>query len=311
MRVTIMRRWARRLPRAAALPALVIPALALLAAGCSGGSPIADPSTSPASWPSATRPATPDHASPFAGQLAAYLARRTGRVTAAVYDARTKRMWVFHPGVVEDTASIVKVQIMATALREAEIAGKSLPAAEAILMSPMIENSDNDAATSLLADVGGPGEVKQFDRLAGLDHTTPSTLALIPHTSWPGWGLTTTTAADQVRLVSQFAYDRGSVLTASDRRYGLNLMEHVEADQAWGISGGVAAGTRIALKNGWLPLANAGWQINSIGWVKGHGRDYVLAVLISHNPSEPYGIDTINAVAAMIYAKLGPLSPAR
>ena len=55
-------------------------------------------------------------------------------------------------------------------------------------------------------------------------------------------------------------------------------MENVSADQAWGVSGGVPAGVTVALKNGWLPLndANTDWQINSIGWVSGDGRDYLL-----------------------------------
>ena len=88
----------------------------------------------------------------------------------------------------------------------------------------------------------------------------------------------------------------GGALTSAERDYALSLMENVAADQAWGVSGGVPAGTTVALKNGWLPLdaASSDWQINSIGWVSGHGRDYVLAVLTNHNPSETYGIDTID-----------------
>ena len=120
--------------------------------------------------------------------------------------------------------------------------------------------------------------------LAGLGGTTVSTLALIPGTSLPGWGLTKTTALDEVRLVKRFAYP-DSLLADAGRRYGLDLMEHVENDQYWGVSAGVAQGTTVALKNGWLPLAGAGWQVNSIGWISGHGRDYVLAVLSDRNPS--------------------------
>jgi Beta-lactamase enzyme family len=304
------------MPRCTRLPHRVaaLSVLALLAVACSGAPSASDPSgNDPSSiatpLASGTPHASPHRAkSPFSGQMATYLAGRTGTVTAAVYDARTGRSWVFHPGVLEDTASIVKVEIMGTALREAKMAGTALPDDQAALMTPMIEFSDNDAATSLLADVGGPSAVLQFDRLAGLDHTTPSTQALIPGTSLPGWGLTTTTAADEVKLVSRFAYPN-SVLSDADRVYGLGLMEHVEDGQNWGVSGGVPlAGTTIALKNGWLPLANEGWQINSIGWIHGHGRDYVLAVLASHNPSEQYGIDTIEAIATHIYASLGARS---
>ena len=241
--------------------------------------------------------------SPFLA-LNGYLRHRAGHITAAIYDARTGSIWVYHPGQVQYTASIVKVEIMGTALWQAQRASQGLPSAEAALMPSMIENSDNDSATQMLADVGGPQAVAQFDQAAGLTDTTPSTLALIPGTPWPGWGLTTTTALDEVRLIYRFAYPN-TVLTDASRSYGLNLMEHIEADQDWGISGGVPADATVALKNGWLPLT-AGWQINSIGWVSGGGRDYVLAVLTADNPTEAYGIDTIEAIAQAVYGDLGP-----
>ncbi len=272
-----------------------------------GGGSAAPPAaaTTPAHPASATATPSPSKTatSPFAG-LSGYLAGRSGRITAAVYDARTGRTWVLNPGIQEDTASIVKVQIMGTALRQAETAGTALPPGRAALMLPMIENSDNQAATTLLAQVGGPSAVKSFDRSAGLLQTTPSTLALIPGTQWPGWGLTTTTAQDQVTLVSRFAYPN-AMLTSADRLYGLNLMEHVEADQSWGVSAGVAAGTTVALKNGWIDLAGSGWQINSVGWVSGNGRNYVLAVLTSGNPTEAYGISTIETISRAMFAELG------
>jgi hypothetical protein len=221
-------------------------------------------------------------------------------VTAALYDARTQRTWLLHPRSAQDTASIVKVEIMGTALQEAAAAGRALPAAEAELMPSMIENSDNDSATALLADVGGPAALARFDRSAGMTDTTPSTLALIPGTSLPGWGLTTTTALDEVTLVSKFAYPN-AVLSGASRHYGLSLMEHVEADQDWGVSGGVPAGTTVALKNGWLPLGPSDWQVNSIGWIFGHGRNYVLAVLTRGSPTEAYGIETVETIARDVY----------
>jgi len=229
-------------------------------------------------------------------------------VTAALYDEGTHHVWVFHPGVHEYTASIVKVEIMGTALQEAESAGQSLSSSETALMTTMIENSDNDSATALLQDVGGPSAVARFDRSAGMTQTQPSTLAFIPGTSLPGWGLTTTTALDEVTLVSNFAYP-SSVLSDASRQYGLSLMENIEADQSWGITGGVPAGTTVALKNGWLPLGPSNWQIDSIGWVNGHGRNYVLAVLTADNPTEGYGIATIEAIASYIYQLQGAAQP--
>jgi hypothetical protein len=301
--------------------------VALLAAGCAsvGSSGTADPTptskfiTSPApTAPSTGSPSVPPaHGtskpkgtgnSPFAS-LRSYLASRPAVVTAAVYDQKTGKTWVLHPGVAQDTASIVKVEIMGTALKQAQDAGSPLPGTELSLVQTMIENSDNNAATSLLADVGGPDAVKKFDDSVGMTGTTPhaTTPYIDNDPSLPAWGLTTTTASDEVKLISRFAYPN-SVLNATDRSYGLNLMENVEADQRWGVTGGVPDGVTVALKNGWLPLnvaSNSAWQVDSIGWIHGNGRDYVLAVLSDNNPTEQTGIDTIDHIAAVIYSQLG------
>ena len=285
--------------------------IAFLLLGC-GGTNVAGPADTPhprTSQPASSPPPAPTPSStapraatsPFASRrLRSYLAGRSGHVTAALYDARTKKTWLFHPQSAQYTASIVKVEIMGTALHEAEAAGQALPASEAALMPSMIENSDNDSATALLQDVGGPSAVARFDRSAGLNDTVPSRLAFIPGTALPGWGLTTTTALDEVTLVSNFAYP-SAVLSDAARKYGLSLMEHVEADQDWGVSGGVPAGTTVALKNGWLPVGSAGWQVNSIGWISGHGRNYVLAVLTDGSPTEAYGINTVETIARDVY----------
>ena len=90
---------------------------------------------------------------------------------------------------------------------------------------------------------------------------------------------------------------------SSIRRYTLNLMEHITPSQAWGVSAGVPPGATIALKNGWLPVAS-GWAVNSIGWVQGYGRSYILAVLTADQPTEQTGIDTISEIAAASWASL-------
>ena len=307
-----MRRSAGRVRQLVAISAFAL----IAAAGC------ASPSTNASSPPptDGTHRTTPDSTvatsapkarakSPFAS-LAGYIASRPGLVTAAVLDRTTGRIWVFHRGVKEETASIVKVEIMATALKKAQDAGSEPPGDQQSLMTTMIENSNNDSATQLLSDVGGPSAVQNFDNSIGMTGTTVSTQAFIPGSNppLPGWGLTTTTARDEVRLVSKFAF-HNTVLSNASRSYGLNLMEHVESDQAWGVSGGVPLGVTVALKNGWLPadLTNdTNWQIDSIGWIHGNGRNYVLAVLSNGNPTMTDGEQTIDHIAAVIYSELGP-----
>jgi hypothetical protein len=307
-----MRRSLRRASQAAA-----ISVIALLAAGCASVGSSAGPQASPKptfhSTPGASPTSVTTHRSkdpgkdPFAS-LASYIATRPGLVTAAVYDRVAGKTWVFHPGITEHTASIVKVEILGTALKQAQDAGSEPPGSEQSLLKTMIENSDNGAATELLHEVGGPSAVQSFDNSIGMNGTAVSTLAFIPgSTTLPGWGWTTTTARDEVRLVSKFAF-KNALLQKPSRDFGLSLMENVEADQRWGVSFGVPPGATVALKNGWLPLDLAhdtNWQVDSIGWIHGNGRDYVLAVLTNGSPDEPTGIDTIDHISSVIYSELG------
>jgi hypothetical protein len=83
-------------------------------------------------------------------------------------------------------------------------------------------------------------------------------------------------------------------------------MEHITPDQDWGVSGGVPHNVTVALKNGWLPTGGYSWQINSIGWVRGDRRDYMIAVLTAADPGEEYGIDTIEHISSLVFADLRP-----
>jgi len=165
----------------------------------------------------------------------------------------------------------------------------------------MIEDSDNAAATSLWYAVGGPARIGSYNARAGLTRTAPSSCVACPGFPWPGWGLTTTTPGDQIALLRQLVTPV-SLLTRAERDYALSLMEDVTPSQRWGVSGGVPAGVTVALKNGWLPLRGDGdWQVNSVGWISGGGRDYLMAVLSTGNPSEQYGVDTIDQLAAIVW----------
>jgi hypothetical protein len=239
--------------------------------------------------------------SPFGPSLTNYLAQRTGTVTAALYDANTGQTWVLNPGQIQVTASIVKVDVMATAFSEAAQRGQPIPPAEQALMPPMIEVSDNNAATGLWNDVGGAPAVAAFNRVLGLTATTPSTAPVGPNQL--GWAFTTTSAADQVKIVRAFAF-HNSVLSDSVRAYGLNLMEHVVANQVWGIPASAPRGVTVALKTGNYPLTPTDSQVNSIGYLSGGGQNYVFAILANGVPGEAYGASTINTMATLMFDAL-------
>jgi beta-lactamase class A len=255
---------------------------------------------SPASSP-APRPAAAHH-DPLGSPAASYVSTRDGVVVAAVYDLRTGQTWQLGRGQPQDEASVVKLDVLETLLAERGRGGTGLSAGDRSLAGQMIEDSDNDAATSLWDEVGGASGIRSFNTSAGLADTVPSSCVDCPGFPWPGWGLTTTTPADQLTLLRALV-EPNSLLTSTERSYALSLMENVTPDQRWGVTGGVPAQVTVALKNGWLPLnsANNNWQINSVGWISGSGRDYLIAVLSTGNPTEQYGIDTIDQLAAMVW----------
>jgi beta-lactamase class A len=227
-----------------------------------------------------------------------YLAAQDSDINAAVYDIHTGALSLYRPGALEYTASIVKVDILATLLHQAEQQGTGLSDEEQDLANTMIENSDDNAATDLWSDIGQQSGLAAFDSLIPMPDTVPG---VDGH-----WGGTTSTGADQINLLRELVQPSRE-LNQTAQSYELGLMQNVESDQAWGVSAGVPAGVTVALKNGWLQLEDDGdWQVNSIGWVDGDGRDYLIAVLTKDNDTEGGGIATIEGLSSLVWNALAP-----
>jgi beta-lactamase class A len=241
---------------------------------------------------------------PLGAQAQAYLAGRRGRVEVAVYDLSAGQQWTLGDQAPQAAASVVDLEILEAVLSQRTSQRTVLSLTEQELTPPMIEQSDNEAATTMWEDVGGTKGMRAFDHKAGLTHTSPSDCLQCPGSSAPGSGLTTSTAQDQIALLRPLVRSN-RVLDKNDQKYALYLLENVTSSQRWGVSSGVPAGVTVALKNGWLPGAgNSGWQVNSVGLVSGDGRDYLMAVFSAGNPSEQYGIDTLSHLGAMVWGSL-------
>ena len=235
-------------------------------------------------------PPTPD--ARLAAALTVVLRDHAGWVAAGVTDQATGVTAVYHGTESFTTASIVKADILAVLLLQRQRAGVSLGAADRQLAARMIEDSDNAAASALWRAVGeGPG-LAAGNAVLGLGQTVPGPDGY--------WGLTTTTVADQLRLLAVLTSAR-SALSAAARGYELGLMRDVEAGQDWGVTRAASAGTRPAVKNGWLPDGPQGlWVINSIGVIRHAGHKLALAVLSAGNPSQSAGISLVQAAAATV-----------
>ena len=259
------------------------------------------PSTDPPASTTSTSSAGTD---PFGAATAQFLSGRAGTIAAAAYDIDTRQSWDLGGNEPQDEASIVKVDILATLL--AQSGGQGLSTGDQAVAQDMIENSDNDSATDLWNAAGSAAGIASFNASAGLTDTTPSPCVQCAGFPWPGWGLTKTVAMDQITLLRTIVQPN-SLLTASECTYVLSLMENVTSSERWGVTGGVPPQATVALKNGWLPLdaSDTDWQINSIGWVSGLGRNYLLVVLTTGDPSEQYGIDTIDQISSFVWQDLG------
>lgn len=216
-------------------------------------------------------------------------------VSVAVLDVESGDSATYGDGAF-DTASIVKVDILATLLLQAQDEKRSLTAQEKRYATAMIEVSDNASASALWTAIGKAAGLAAANKRFGLTDTEGGTGML--------WGLTQTTAADQLTLLRQvFAEDgESSQLSEANRTYLQGLMGSIAVDQDWGVSAaadGGTSGARFALKNGWLPRTATGlWDINSVGRVTAaDGREFLVAVVSNGNTTKAKGISLVESAA--------------
>ncbi|MEU4693627.1 serine hydrolase [Actinoplanes sp. NPDC023714] len=227
-----------------------------------------------------------------ADALDAALKKVTGSFSVAILDAKTGLTYEYKGATKYDTASIVKADILACTLLKAQAADRSLSAGEMALAKPMIQLSDNDATTALFQQIGGKAAVTKCNKTLGLTATT-----IDVH-----WGLTKTTAEDQVKLLEQFDGD-DSPLDEGSRETAFELMTGVDEEQDWGVPAVAADGETATVKNGWDTRSadNGRWVVNTIGRVTSpEGEvDVSIAVLSHHNLSQDNGMKLVEKVAKL------------
>jgi hypothetical protein len=211
------------------------------------------------------------------------------RYSVAVRDADSGDSAVYGDGSF-DTASIVKVDILATLLLQAQDDGRHLTAQQKAYAKVMIENSDNTAATALWRSIGRGDGLDAANKRFGMTRTEAGSGLL--------WGLTRTTAADQLKLLrTVFADGDDAVLNEASRAYVQSLMGQVSAAQDWGVPS-AADDTDYEVKNGWLQRSTTGlWDINSVGRVRSGGRTYLVAVLSNGSVTQAKGIGLVEEAA--------------
>ncbi|MGW6357205.1 serine hydrolase [Streptomyces sp. NPDC055092] len=232
--------------------------------------------------------------------ITAALATRKGTVAVGLYDRTTNTTCSLRATSSYDSASVVKVTVLATLLWDAKKTNRYLTTREVNLATAMITKSDNAATTSLWKQLGTT-KVKGFLKAAGMTRTVPG--------SGGYWGLTQINVQDEQKLLS-LVTAKNSVLSDNSRAYILKLMGKVVSSQRWGTPAGAPSSVAVHVKNGWLERSTHGWRVHSIGAFDGGGHDYTISVLTHGNSTMSYGVNTIQGVAKAIHKDLTPTAPA-
>jgi beta-lactamase class A len=226
--------------------------------------------------------------------ITAALATRKGTVAVGLHDRTTKTTCTLRASTAYDSASVVKVTVLAVLLWDAKKHNRTLTATESSLAKAMITKSDN-AATSKLWKQLGMTKIKGFLAAAKMTQTKPGANGY--------WGLTQITVTDEQKLL-QLITAKNAVLSDNSRAYILKLMNQVVAAQRWGTPYGKPANATLHVKNGWLQRATNGWRVHSVGTFDGNGHNYMITVLTHGNSTMNYGITTIQGVAKVIHKDL-------
>ena len=136
---------------------------------------------------------------PFGDEVAELLADDyPGKsITAHVHDLRTGCEYSLNPDNRQTTASVFKVMVLAGTLLEAQKEGRPVSGWEMSQLVPMITTSTNPEVRSLWRSFGGSPWFAEQVQIFGLDETN------VAADGGSAWGLTTTSARDQVDLLRQ------------------------------------------------------------------------------------------------------------
>ncbi|MFC7527505.1 serine hydrolase [Actinoplanes sp. GCM10030250] len=210
--------------------------------------------------------------------------------SVAVLDRKTGKTYAYRGDERYETASVVKVQILACLLLTAQDDDRKLTANEKALADKMIRFSDNASTTALFNLLGRASAIGACNKRLGLTQTKVNS----------AWGLTRTTVKDQVQLLSELADDK-SELSEASRAYADKLMGSVAPDQDWGVPAAAKTGETATVKNGWLQRSteNNLWIINTVGRITGENVDVSIAVLSHTNPTMDGGIGVVQKVAKL------------
>jgi hypothetical protein len=208
-----------------------------------------------------------------------YASHRHGAIAFAV---RTRtHFWGWHYAETFPSASVVKAMLLVAYLDMPSVRNRPLRASDRALLTPMIRQSDNDAASEVLQIVGS-ARMYVLARRANMRHFT-----LVTST----WGFTRIDAADQTRYFLHI----DALMGQRHRAYGMGLLNTITPVQRWGIARVRPPSWRLYFKGGWGD--GTGWVDHQVALLTRGGDRVTVAILTLHDEAHVYGRETLRGIA--------------
>lgn len=211
----------------------------------------------------------------------AYLANRGGHTALAVVDTEGRLSGVnLHSQFI--TGSVVKAMLLVAYLRRLDAMGQhSIDSTSASILYPMINVSDNNAATKCWSIVGNSG-LYSVAGAAGMTEFSVTT----------DWGSAMISAADQAK----FFFEMDSLIPREFVGYARFLLSTIAGYESWGIPAiARPLGYQVFFKGGWRPSPDI-YLVHQVARLEGHGRTFSMAVMTDGDSGMGYGITTIQGV---------------
>jgi hypothetical protein len=190
------------------------------------------------------------------------------------------------------TGSLVKAMLLVAYLRRLDAMGQHYidPTSNSILY-PMINVSDNNAATQCWSIVGDSG-LYAVAHAAGMTDFSVDTSA-----TWGSqWGAALLSAADQAR----FFFEMDSLIPREFVGYARYLLSTIAGYESWGIPAVARPlGYQVFFKAGWRPSPDI-FLVNQAARLEGHRRTFAMAVMTDGDNGMGDGISKIEGTTAAL-----------